>query len=248
MKALLLVGGRGTRLRSVLPSTPKPLARVGNASFIELLVRQLRYQGIRELVMCAGYLSEQIQHELKDGSELDVSIEYSIEKEPLGTGGAIKLSKPLVKTEFLVMNGDSFMDVDFQQLVDFHRSHRALVTLTVRRVENSSRYGTVQLDKEGLVKRFQEKTGAEISGLVNAGIYVFNDDIFSYIPDGPSSLERDVLPRLVGNGLCAMEQTGAFIDIGTPVDYAAAQNSVAQLYAAASSRKKDAEPEGSARS
>src|SRR5215467_7347431 len=170
-KAVLLVGGMGTRLRSVLPSVPKPLAAMGNRSFLELLIRQLGYQGVRRLVLCTGYLGEQIQATFGDGSNWDVSIEYSKEVVPLGTGGAVKLAHTFLETarDFLVMNGDSFVDVDFHELLHFHRKHGGLISMAVCRAEDASRFGTVQVDQHSRVTGFGEKTGDHAPALVNAG-------------------------------------------------------------------------------
>lgn len=227
IKAILLVGGLGTRLRSVVSSAPKVLASIGEKSFLELLVRQLSSQGIRRLVMCTGYLADQIESKFGDGRMWDVSIEYSKEEMPLGTGGAVKLAERYLKdaTQFLVLNGDSFLEVDFQSLMAFHRQHEdAIATMAVLRVENASRYGTVQMDAIGRINAFAEKTGSETPGVVNGGIYVFNHSVLQHIPDGPASLERDVFPRLLYQGVYAQEQHGIFIDIGTPADYARAQH------------------------
>src|SRR5207253_5900044 len=174
-KAVLLVGGLGTRLHSVLPSTPKPLASVGNKSFLELLVRQLRYQKIRRLVMCTGYLAEQIEDEFGDGHDWDMTIEYSKEPSPLGTAGAVKFARRYLGdvSDFLVMNGDSFVEADFHQLFRFHRAHGGLVSITVVEVTNACRYGTVQVNHAGRVRCFSEKTDNNAPGLVNAGVYVF---------------------------------------------------------------------------
>ena len=223
--AVLLVGGMGTRLRSVLPSTPKPLAAVGGKSFLELLVRQLRSQGIRRLVMCSGYLADQIESEFGDGSAWDVQIQYSRETHPLGTAGAIKLAERELKEhfEFLVMNGDSFLEIDFSHLIRVHRERKALVTMAVVPVENAARYGTLQVDYSKRVTGFTEKSGMDAPGLINAGVYVFGRSIFEHIPEGMASLERDVFPRILDLGVHAVEQTGMFIDIGTPEDYARAQ-------------------------
>jgi NDP-sugar pyrophosphorylase family protein len=225
IKAVLLVGGLGTRLRSVVPSAPKPMATVGDRPFLELLVRQLQCQGIRRLVMCTGYLAEQIEHEFGAGHGLDVEIEYSKEPAPLGTAGAVKLAQHYLQesSDFLVLNGDSFLEVDFQQLLRFHRGHGGLVSMAVVPVGNAQRYGTVQVDPGGRVKGFAEKTGSSNPGLVNAGVYLFKQAIFQHIPDGPASLERDVFPGILGQGVFALEQSGMFIDIGTPEDYARAQ-------------------------
>jgi NDP-sugar pyrophosphorylase family protein len=234
-KAVLLVGGLGTRLRSVVPSTPKPLASVGDRPFLELLVRQLRYQGIRRLVLCTGHLANQIENELGDGHRWDISIEYSREPHPIGTAGAVKFAEPLLRedSDFLVMNGDSFMEIDFRQLIDLHRKSGGIASMAVLRMKNEMRYGTVQVTAQGLVSGFTEKTGDDPAGFVNAGIYVFNRRIFEHIPEKTGSLERDIFPKLLAHGVYASEQHGVFIDIGTPEDYARAQKLCERLYVAA---------------
>jgi NDP-sugar pyrophosphorylase family protein len=236
VKAVLLVGGLGTRLRSVVPFAPKVLASVGKRSFLEFLIRQLRSQGLRRLVMCTGYLADQIENEFGDGQAWDVAIEYSKEEQPLGTAGAVKRAQHYLRDvpEFVVMNGDSFLEIDFRNLMEFHRGHCAMATMAVLRVEDTSRYGTVDVDARGRVRGFAEKTGSEIPGLVNGGVYIFNRVIFQYIRDQPASLERDVFPRLLDHGVYAQEQHGMFIDIGTPTDYARAQQLHDSLNEAAS--------------
>jgi len=225
VKAVLLVGGLGTRLRSVVPSVPKVLASVGKRSFLQLLVSQLRSQGIHRLVMFTGYLADQIEDEFGDGQAFEVSIEYSKEEQPLGTAGAVKGAQNYLRdvSEFLVMNGDSLLEIDFQSIMDFHRSHDAMATMAVLRVQDAGRYGTVDLDVGGRVRGFAEKTRGDVPGLVNGGVYVFNHAVFQYIPEQPASLEREVFPRLLNHGMYAQEQHGIFIDIGTPADYARAQ-------------------------
>jgi D-glycero-alpha-D-manno-heptose 1-phosphate guanylyltransferase len=224
-KAVLLVGGFGTRLRSVVPSVPKPLAMVGDIPFLELLVRQLRNQGIRRLVLCTGYLSDQIEAEFGDGEGLGVTIEYSKELQPLGTGGAVKLAQNYLEgmPDFIVMNGDSFLEIDLPRLMQFHRSHGGLTTMAVVQVENSGRYGTVRTDSSNRITEFCEKTGSDSPGLINAGVYVFSRAFLEQIPAGPVSLEKDVFPKVLEHGVYAAEQHGEFIDIGTPVDYERAQ-------------------------
>jgi NDP-sugar pyrophosphorylase family protein len=236
VKAVLLVGGLGTRLRSVVPSAPKVLASVGKRSFLELLLAQLRSQGIRRLVMCTGYLAEQIENEFGDGRAWGMAIEYSKEEQPLGTAGAVKQAQPYLRDipDFLVMNGDSFLEVDFRSLMDFHRSHDAMATMAVLRAEDAGRYGTVHVDAGGRVRGFSEKTGSQTPGLVNGGVYIFNYAVFQYIPGTTASLERDVFPRLLEQQVYAQEQHGMFIDIGTPADYARAQQLYDSLNEAAS--------------
>jgi len=224
-KAVLLVGGMGTRLRPVVPSIPKPLAVVGERPFLELLVRQLCHQDIRRLVMCTGYRAQQIEHDLGDGHSWDATIEYSREPQPLGTAGAVKFAEPFLRevSDFLVMNGDSFLEIDLPQLIQFHRSHGGPATMAVVPVENAGRYGTVFVDATNRVSKFVEKTGYDSPGLINAGVYVFNRDLFQHISDGQVSLEKDVFPQLLDMGVYAMQQQGLFIDIGTPTDYIRAQ-------------------------
>jgi len=226
----------GTRLRAVVPNAPKPLATVGDKSFLDFLVRQLHSQGVRRLVMCTGYMADQIEDYFGSGEKWDVSIVYSRELQPLGTAGAIKLAVPYLQgaSEFIVMNGDSFMEVDLDRLLEFHRKSHAIASLAARRVDNAARYGTLQLAGNGRVSAFLEKTGEESPGLVNAGVYIFNHELLKKIPDGPCSLEKDVFPGLLGRGIYALEQQGVFIDIGTPEDYARAQGICDRLDQAAS--------------
>jgi len=236
--AVLLVGGMGTRLRSVVPSAPKSLASVGGQSFLELLVGQLRHQGIRRLVMCSGYLADQIENKFGDGRAWDLTITYSKEEQPLGTAGALKLARHHLEEvpDFLVMNGDSFLETDFGQLLRFHRERRGLASMAVVSVQKAGRYGAVQVDASSQVIGFLEKTGADAPGLINAGLYVFDAAIFEHIPDGPVSLERDVFPRVLDRGVYALEQRGMFIDIGTPQDYARARVLCDQIRSAAFGR------------
>lgn len=244
MKAVLLVGGLGTRLRSAVPSLPKALASVGNRPFLELVVRQLRCQGIRRLVMCTGYLAGQIEEVFQDGTDFGGTIEYSKETAPLGTAGALKLAQRYVQyeSEFLVLNGDSFVETDFNGLISVHRKHGSLATIAVVHVENASRYGTVHVGAAGRVLGFAEKTGQNAPGLVNAGVYVFSNAVFAQIPEAPASLERDVFPQLLEQGVYAVEHRGIFIDIGTPDDYARAGEMYDRLATAALDRQSRVSP------
>jgi D-glycero-alpha-D-manno-heptose 1-phosphate guanylyltransferase len=233
--AILLVGGIGTRLQSVLPATPKPLAPVGDAPFLELLIRQLRSQGIRRLVMCTGHLADQVESEFGNGHKWDVVIDYSKELQPLGTAGAVRFAERYLTqaSDFLVMNGDSFLELDFRKLIRFHREHGGLVSMAVRRVTDAARYGTVQLGADNRVVGFREKIGASVPAIINGGVYVFKRAILEDIPEGPASLEKDVFPQLLEYGIYALEQQGMFIDIGTPEDYARARSLSRSLYDAA---------------
>jgi NDP-sugar pyrophosphorylase family protein len=237
MKAVLLVGGMGSRLRAVVSSTPKPLAPVGKRSFLELLIEQLRSQGIWQLVLCTGYLANHIEQQFGDGRKWGVEIQYSKELEPLGTAGAIRNAQAYLSGEtFLVMNGDSFLEADFDQLADFHRKHRGIATIAATRVSNAGRYGTLHIDRDDRILRFSEKTGTDMPGVINGGIYLFEPGVLGYFPQGSASLEKVVFPKLLGAGVYALEQRGIFVDIGTPEDYAAAQQLCARLDQAVSLR------------
>lgn len=236
VKAVLLVGGLGTRLRSVVPFAPKVLAEVGKGSFLELLIQQLRSQGVHRLILCTGYLADQVESRFGDGKGWGVEIEYSKEEKALGTAGAVKRAQQYLEDvpEFVVMNGDSFLELDFHKLMEFHRGHEAMATIAVLRVEDTGRYGTVQVDANDRVTGFTEKTGSDAPGMVNGGVYIFNHFVLDYIPEQPASLEKDVFPRLLDRGVYAQEQHGIFIDIGTPADYVRAQELCDSLNEAAS--------------
>jgi len=175
--------------------------------------------------MCTGFQAGQIQQEFGDGRKWNVTIDYSNESRPLGTAGAIKLAERFVSqaSYFVVMNGDSFLELDLHRLIRCHREHGGSASIAVRRVPDTGRYGTVHVDENNRVVRFSEKMGIPESGVINGGVYVFNRDILQSIPDGPCSLEKDVFPALLNQGVFALEQDGIFIDIGTPEDYARAQ-------------------------
>jgi NDP-sugar pyrophosphorylase family protein len=180
-------------------------------------------------------MAGQIESEFRDGSSRDVRIQYSREERALGTGGAVKLAEPYLQgmPDFLVMNGDSFVEIDLQEFVSFHRERGGLATIAAWEAANSARYGTIRMGEDFRVTGFLEKTGNEASGLINAGVYIFNNDVLSQLPEGPSSLERDLFPRLLDHGVYAVPQRGIFIDIGTPEDYAHAQALYNQIESAA---------------
>lgn len=175
--------------------------------------------------MCTGYLAEQIEEELGDGSNLGVRIRYSRESHALGTGGALKLAERFLLgfPLFMVLNGDSFIEMDFSELVHRHQARNATATIAVVRVDDASRYGTVVSDADDRVLEFREKSGDHSPGFINAGVYVFDPSVLGYIPVGEVSLEKSVFPRLLGQGVYVVKQSGTFIDIGTPADYLRAQ-------------------------
>lgn len=233
--AILLVGGKGTRLQAVLSSKPKPLALIGDIPFLELVVMQLRSQGVHRMIMSTGHLADQIEEAFGDGHRWNANIRYSKESQPLGTAGAVKFAERHLEesSDFLVVNGDSFMEIDIPEFIRFHRQHGGLVSIAVRGVPDAARYGTVHVDRLSRITGFSEKTEITSPGIINAGVYMFKRAVLEQIPAGPSSLERDLFPKLLTQGMHALELNGMFIDIGTPEDYARAQELCQKLYRAA---------------
>ena len=226
-QAVILAGGLGTRLRAAVPDVPKVMADVGGRPFLEYLIAQLRGAGVTSAVLCVGYRGEVVEGHFGDGSAWGMQLTYSVEREPLGTAGALRLAEPLLAGErWLVMNGDSYFDISLHTLFGAHRSTPAAATLALARVADARRYGGVKCSPDGYVTAFIEKPAADtaVAGLINSGLYIIERSVFELIPaDRPVSFERDVLPGLVGRGLRAAVFDGYFIDIGIPDDYARAQ-------------------------
>jgi NDP-sugar pyrophosphorylase family protein len=236
MHVLILAGGLGRRLRSVVNDRPKPMALVDEKPFLEYQLEFLRAFGFRQVVFCLGYLHEQVEAYFGDGSQWDLKIDYSIETEQLGTGGALKYAERYIKGKFVTLNGDSFFGVDLAQLMRFHRRQMKAApdgcyygSIALTTVEDTGNYGSVTLGDRGRITGFLEKTNAEVASqngapLVNAGIYILDPAILDLIPASrPVSLEKEVFPGLLSSGGnlggCPLE--GFFVDIGTPEGYQA---------------------------
>jgi len=219
MPCLILAGGLGTRLRPVLDDLPKPMAAVAGKPFLEYLIRWLRQAGMQRVILCTGYKSEKIQHYFKSGEALDVQIAYSVEREPKGTWGAIRQACQFVTDRnFLVLNGDSWLQIDLGRLVDCHVRRGGVATIAAVEVTDASRFGILDVDSSGRITAFQEKRGPG-NALVNGGIYVFSRDAFSIVPAAASSLEKEAFPMLLPHGVFAMPVQGYFVDIGLPEEY-----------------------------
>jgi D-glycero-alpha-D-manno-heptose 1-phosphate guanylyltransferase len=223
--AIILAGGRGTRLREVVADRPKVLATVKERPFLTRLLDQLAAARIESVVLSTGYMADQIESVIGDryGS---MSVHYSREREPLGTAGGLRLAIGKTASDpVFALNGDSFCAVDFNQFYEFHRARKARATLVLTHVEDASRFGRVETDNEGAVTSFEEKRGASSPGWVSAGVYCLTRSVLENLPAGKAlSIERDVFPKLTGLGLWAFRGGGAFIDIGTPQSYGEAQN------------------------
>jgi NDP-sugar pyrophosphorylase family protein len=215
---VILAGGRGTRLQSVPgEDVPKPLRPVNGRPFVEYLLDQVRAAGLRRIILSLGYRPEAF-----DDLILRNGLMKSVEAAPLGTGGGLRAALPLLHSQtVLVMNGDSYADVDLRVPVVVHRRRRGLATMLLAEVEDTARYGRVEVGETGVVESFSEK-GEAGPGHINAGVYVLSRSVIEEIPEGrPVSLERETFPSLIGRGFYAEAGSFAFMDIGTPEAYAA---------------------------
>lgn len=221
--AAILAGGLGTRLRPLFPDRPKALSEVKGRPFLAYLLDQLSAVGLRKVVMCTGHLGEQIQAAFGD-SYGDMRLLYSRELSPVGTAGALRLALSLFDSEFiLVMNGDSFCHIDLRDLFAWHVEQRAKATLVLVKAEEPARYGQVQVDADGVVIGFEEKSARSDPGWINAGVYLLARSLIKAMPEKRVvSLEREAFPAWIGKGFYGYRSSGRFLDIGTPEAYAAA--------------------------
>jgi NDP-sugar pyrophosphorylase family protein len=234
MQAVLLVGGKGTRLQSIAPDVPKPLVPVGGVPFLKYQLMWLAHEGVREVVLCAGHRAEHLRTWLPTVHVPALEITLLVEPEPRGTGGALRFAAPHLQEQFLVLNGDTFCEVDLDALAELHRSQAALATMALWHVEDVSQRGTVTQDVAGRVVGFVEKQTANRPGIVNGGVYALQRMVLDDIPPEQStSLEYEVFPKLVETGrMFGKVFKGYFVDIGTPAGLADAHAHLPALFAA----------------
>jgi len=225
MQAILLCGGMGTRLRSVVSDRPKPMADICGKPFLQYLLEMLRDKGITEVIFALGYMGEMIEEYFQDGSAFGLKIAYSYEEEPLGTGGAIRNALPkILEEEVLVLNADTYFPMDYQGLLRFHQENDGDFSLATRAVPDISRYGAVRRDAAGRILAWNEKLGdggQPLAGEINGGIYVMKKSLIAEIPEGKQSLEQDCVPKWLSEGkrIFGLPFDGYFMDIGIPKDY-----------------------------
>ena len=212
MKAIILAGGKGTRLRPLTYTRPKGLVPVANKAFLDYQIELLRLYGFNEIVLSLNYRADDFKSHFGDGSHWGLSIAYVVEERPLGTGGAIKNCEPHLDGEpVLVLNGDVLTDINLAEIVEYHKGKGGEVTLTLTEVSDPTIYGLVLTDNEGRVTGFLEKPGWEevVANTINAGIYVLEPSFIRKIPAGREvSLEREVFPALLKGGLPAPQRWG----------------------------------------
>ena len=214
MDALILCGGLGTRFQEVSRTIPKILAPVDDKNtFLDILLTKLTLAGVHRVILCIGHLGGQIEEYCKGRYE----VEFSREKTPLGTGGAIRNALPLVESDpFLVLNGDSLCGVSLSKLISYHISNQSLITLTLVEVPDAVDYGSVKLAKDNKVLEFVEKRAG--TGFINTGIYCVSKRVADYMPTGKFSLERDLLPTICDR-CYGFVVDSSMLDIGTAERY-----------------------------
>lgn len=224
--AIILAGGFGTRLQSVVSDVPKPMAPINSVPFLNYQLNYLKHYGIKHVVLSVGYLSEKITSYYKNSFN-GIQISYVIEDTPLGTGGGIRKGLELCdEKNVLALNGDSFFDVNLHEFNDLHNNASSQISLALRKVTDSARYGTIELNGNRITS-FKEKSGEAKPGLINGGVYILNRDLFleHTKPNTNFSIEKDFFEiNLKTMMISGFEFNGYFIDIGIPEDYTKAQH------------------------
>ena len=234
MEAIILAGGLGTRLRSAVPSLPKPMAPIKGKPFLGYLFDYWLHQGIKHFILSVGYKYEVI-HERFGTKYKDADVSYAIENEPLGTGGGLLLSIKQLRSKepFLLLNGDTFFAVNLNNLFKYHKNCRADMTLSLVEIKNNKRFSGVLLDKQGLVYSIDSPTDSSKTSIANGGVYMIENDLFrKHLKRSLNkcSLEEELLPQLLiqKKRIAGFASNDSFVDIGIPHDYNLAANVLSQ--------------------
>jgi len=228
VQALILVGGEGTRLRPLTSTLPKPVIPLVGRPFIGYMIEWLRGHGVDDVILSCGFMADGVRSVLGDGAELGVRLRYVEEPKPLGTGGALRFAEDLLDSRFFMLNGDVLTDMDLTAQLAQHERTGARATLALIAVEDPSAYGLVRRNPDYSVTEFLEKPSGERSNagrvgpdLINAGAYILERSVLDAIPPAGTnaSIEREVFPALVGEGLYGYASDGYWLDIGTPERY-----------------------------
>ncbi|HKQ05249.1 MAG TPA: NDP-sugar synthase [Blastocatellia bacterium] len=224
MQALILAGGKGTRLRPLTMHTPKPILPIANRPLLIYQLELLKRAEVRDVILSLSYQPQKIEDKLLDGTDHRVRISYTVEASPLGTAGAFRHAAGLISETTVVLNGDVLTDIDLNEVIQQHRERQATATIVLAPVPNPTEYGFVETDDAGRVRRFVEKPGPEevTADTINAGIYVLEPRVLEYIPEGePFMFEYDVFPKLLeaGEAFYSYIWRGYWRDVGTGPSY-----------------------------
>lgn len=220
MKAVILAGGMGTRMRPLTYVIPKIMLPIGGKPLLEHTIKYLKNYGFSEFIVCVAYLKTHIMDYFKNGDDIGVGIQYAEADMPLGTAGQLKTAEKNVTGRFLAMNGDIITSLNIRKLIEFHEKKQGTATIALKKFEVTVPYGHVEVDDSSKIKKFEEKP--TFSFLANAGIYVFESKIFKYIPQNQAaSLETETFPTMLSNGekLNGYYEEAYWADVGTMTDF-----------------------------
>jgi len=222
VQAVILVGGEGTRLRPLTSTVPKPVVPLVDRPFIVFMLEWLRQHGIDDVIMSCGFLASGVRNVLGDGSGVGVKLRFVEEPDPRGTAGALKYAESMLDERFLMLNGDVLTDIDLSAQIAQHERTGAQATLALVPVADPTAYGLVHLAQDNSVRDFVEKPSSDQidTNMISAGAYVLERDVLELVPpDRNVSIEREVWPLLIGNGLYGYPSESYWLDIGTPARY-----------------------------
>jgi mannose-1-phosphate guanylyltransferase len=225
MQALILAGGKGTRLRPLTVYTPKPIVPICNRPFLLYQIDTLRRAGVTDITLSLSYQPEKIEQQLGDGSNFGVKLKYTVEPQPMGTAGAYKFAEDVIREPTVVFNGDILTDLDLKTVIRQHKDRKAVATIVLTPVEDASAYGVVETEDDGRVRRFLEKPKPEETTCmnINAGTYILEPQVLDLIPKGENySFEYGLFPKLLEQGEAFYAHVPArtyWMDIGTPGRY-----------------------------
>lgn len=224
VKAVILVGGEGTRLRPLTSNTPKPMVPILNRPFLEHVITYLSRHGINDIILALCYLPDRIRSYFQDGNEFGVRLTYIVEDSPLGTAGAVKNVQKYLDGTFVVLNGDIYTDLDLTAMLDFHRDKKAEASIALTAVDDPTIYGVVETDNQDRVQRFIEKPGWDsvTTNMINAGTYILEPAVLSHVPINTYNMfEHNLFPLLLemNRPIYGYHTHSYWIDIGTPEKY-----------------------------
>ncbi len=219
--ALILAGGKGTRMRPFTYEIPKPLIPVHEKPLVQHTIELLRKHHITNIVMSIGYMGDRIQSGLGNGTNLGVNIRYIVEEEELGTAGSLNLLEERPDRSFFMFNGDVLANIDLHEMIHFHRKNKCLATIALTAVDEPSRFGVAKLEGDKILEFIEKpEKGKEPSKFINAGVYLLEPKVIDYVPEGRSMMEKGVFPRLAREGqLCGYRFKGQWFDTGTHEAY-----------------------------
>lgn len=228
MKAIILCGGEGTRLRPYTYNAPKPMLKLGNRPILEYVLLNLKRNGFKDIILTAGYLSDQIKEYFGDGSDFGVDIEYYIENEKLNTAGSVLQARNVIDDTFFVGMGDQVTGINIKEMLRYHKNKNNIATLGLKMQSTPYEYGIVEMDLDDNINNFKEKP--ILTSFINSGMYLFEPEVFNYIKP-KEDFAKDVFPRLLDKGkkISGYKFNEFWADIGRVHDYETMNNSMSVI-------------------